>query len=534
MYKNVPIQKAIHMTGKKPIGIRWIDTSKGDQANPEYRSRLVAKEIKRHSMEEMFAATPPLEAKKILFSLAMQRSQDKKSPLKLLVVDVRRAYFHARARRPVFVELPEEDAEEGMCGELLQSMYGTRDAASNWEQAYTDALISEGWTPGVTTPCVFTHPCGAKLVVHGDEFTFLGTDDMLDYCKKVMEAHFEVKVRGKLGPERGDDKCIRILNSILTWSEHCLLYECDPRHAEILVKEVGMKVGEKGNVGTPGAKIEEEDTDKPLSADLATKYRSLAARANFMALDRADIQFATKELSRFMQSPTDKSWMASVRLAKYLRWRPGYVQRFEIQEWHGHINVYVGSDWAGEGSTRKSTSGGAICIGDHPVRIWASTQSVIALSSGEAKFYAIVRGASIGLGMQSLLDDSGERSRVKILTDATTGKSLAARRGLGKVRHIEVSELWIQQKVRDNKIELTKIKGTFNLADLFTKHVDRAKLDQMVEALGGVHMAGRSEIAPDLDVLVDASLNTEILSYLHLKHYDLNASVETHIMHEDP
>ena len=46
-------------------------------------------------------------------------------------IDVRRAYFHARARRDVFVELPEEDAEPGMCGKLLKSLYGTRDAAQN-------------------------------------------------------------------------------------------------------------------------------------------------------------------------------------------------------------------------------------------------------------------------------------------------------------------------------------------------------------------------------------------------------------------
>ena len=98
--------------------------------------------------------------------------------------------------------------------------------------------------------------------------------------------------------------------------------------------------------------------------------------------------------------------------------------------------MYVDSDWAGDGSTRKSTSGGAACLNDHPVKTWASTQNVIALSTGEAEFYAIVKGASIGLGMKSLLEDLGEQVRVRVITDATTGKSLAGRNGLGKVRHI--------------------------------------------------------------------------------------------------
>ena len=50
--------------GKDPIGTRWIDVNKGDDDNPEYRSRLVAQEIKRDNREDLFAATPPLEAKK--------------------------------------------------------------------------------------------------------------------------------------------------------------------------------------------------------------------------------------------------------------------------------------------------------------------------------------------------------------------------------------------------------------------------------------------------------------------------------------
>ena len=92
----------------------------------------------------------------------MSEAQHKGSPLKPRFTAVRRAYVHARARRLVFVKLPEEDAEDGMCGEFVKSMYGTRDAASNWEQEFTDVLIANGWTPGVTAPCAFTHPCGGQ------------------------------------------------------------------------------------------------------------------------------------------------------------------------------------------------------------------------------------------------------------------------------------------------------------------------------------------------------------------------------------
>ncbi len=52
------------------------------------------------------------------------------------LIDVRRAHFHAEARRQVYVELPGEDFEPGMCARLNKAMYGTRDAANKWEHAY--------------------------------------------------------------------------------------------------------------------------------------------------------------------------------------------------------------------------------------------------------------------------------------------------------------------------------------------------------------------------------------------------------------
>ena len=73
-----------------------MDINKGDEDSPEYRSRLVAKEIKRDRNQDLFAATPPLEAKKILLSMAMtegigfKRGQERHG-MQLDFIDVRRA-----------------------------------------------------------------------------------------------------------------------------------------------------------------------------------------------------------------------------------------------------------------------------------------------------------------------------------------------------------------------------------------------------------------------------------------------------------
>ena len=97
---------------------------------------------------------------------------------------------------------------------------------------------------------------------------------------------------------------------------------------------------------------------------------------------------------------------------------------------------------------------------------------MIALSSGEAEYYGIVKGSSTGLGMASVLQGLGHPVKVTVYTDSSAAKSLASRKGLGKARHIEVNLLWVQQKVSEGLLELRKVKGTENISDALTKHLD--------------------------------------------------------------
>ena len=500
VYTKVPLEDAYHFTGKGPIGTMWIDVNKGDDLEPEYRCRLVAKEIKRKHDDAFVAATPPLEGNQLLFSLATTGTKGSADPLKLLFIDVKRAYFYARSKRPVFVQLPDEDYEEGHCGRLERSMYGTRDAASNWEAEYTKGLIADGFVPGVASPCAFYHPAlDVRCVVHGDDFTFLGTDSSLNEVQRCMSSRYEVKVRGRLGPSPKDDKSIRILNRVLEWTPQGLVYEADQRHSEIIIEQLGLN-HTNGTVTTPGAKMikSDNDDDDLLEPQMATKYRALVARANFVASDRPDVQFAVKELAKDMANPKQSSWVALSRLGKYLKKRPRCTINYKYQPASSTIHISTDADWAGDKVNRKSTSGGVIQLGSHLIKSWSSTQNVIALSSGESEFYAIVKGASQGLGVRSLLRDLGVDVHLKLLTDASTGRAIASRRGLGKVRHIEVSHLWIQERVNTGDIEIQKIKNSFNPSDILTKHLAEMTMLECLHFLDVDFLDGRHPLAPQL------------------------------------
>ncbi len=401
VWLKVPKAHARAEGGRPPISVRWVDVNKGDDVQPNYRSRLVARQLKAmdSSGQSFFAPAPPLEALRTVLSLAAtsvgkrRPNWDPESPKRtqISLVDVKRAYFNAEVDPrdpPTFVELPKEDDDHGlMCARLLMHMYGTRPAADGWQEEYSTLLVSLGFRQGDACPNVFHHRArGIVTSVHGDDFTSTGPCDELNWFEAAVQEKYELDVGPRLGPGKDDAKEGRVLNRVVRWCEDSIEYECDPRQVERLVVECGME-GAKPVV-TPGVKptfreLEEEGDDLP--SHLTTAFRGAAARGNYLASDRLDVQFACKEVCRWMAHPTLHSWKALKRICRYLNRAPRLVYVFKRQSVDS-VDVYTDTYWAGCPKTRKSASGGCVMLGGHAIKDWSSTQTSISLSSGEAEF----------------------------------------------------------------------------------------------------------------------------------------------------
>ena len=135
-------------------------------------------------------------------------------------------------------------------------------------------------------------------------------------------------------------------------------------------------------------------------------------------------------------------------------------------------------------------------LGTCSVKSWASTQALISLSSGEAEYYGVVKAASVGLGIKSMLNDSGFKLELEVLTDASAAEGIASKRGLGKTRHVAVHFLWVQERVRSGDLTVSKVWGGDNPADLLTKYLTRDKMDRCMVTFNLEYMDGRSAIAP--------------------------------------
>ena len=189
-------------------------------------------------------------------------------------------------------------------------------------------------------------------MVHGGDFIAVGPDPHLENVKATLSDKYKIKIE-QLGHGEGKNAEIRILNKVVRMTEAGIELEADPRHAELVIKELGLESARPSLV--PGSKTEgktsatadvprkrasqaridveggidsvqsatksmngenwdsefageleintTEDGDTELNADDARSYRAIAARLNYISPDRPDIGYAVKESARNMSKP---------------------------------------------------------------------------------------------------------------------------------------------------------------------------------------------------------------------------------------
>ena len=152
------------------------------------------------------------------------------------------------------------------------------------------------------------------------------------------------------------------------------------------------------------------------------------------------------------------------------------------------IRVYVDTDHAGCAVTRRSTTGMVLMLGTHTVKTACNLQSTIALSSGESEWYGLVKGSAVGLGFQSLMADWNISLSLEVLSDSSAARGFSSRKGLGKMRHIQTRNLWVQERVHEGHLKVVAIKGTQNPADVLTKPVSGQLRKKHLERLGFVYV----------------------------------------------
>ena len=140
---------------------------------------------------------------------------------------------------------------------------------------------------------------------------------------------------------------------------------------------------------------------------------------------------------------------------------------------------------------------------------WSKTQPTIALSPGEAELAALVKSTSEGLGVIAAMEEWGIEVDLVVKSDAVAAIGMVKRQGLGRIRHLAVADLWIQQKSKEGSVHYVKLDGSKNTSDILTKPVDAEILGRHMQGLGFEFREGRNVLTPDFN-LEDKGLMEEM------------------------
>ena len=459
--------------GAKVLGVRWVDIWK----NGKVRSRLVCQDFnpaKGKKCDEMFAATPPLVVSRWLTSLAASQGAHGPGKKQLMALDFSKAFLYGDVQREIYVELPDEDGRKlsgDFVGLLSKSMYGLRDAPQVWQGVVETMLLECGFKKILCTQCTYYQPDWDMYVVaHVDDFLILGERECMDKFVGGLQSDGYECTCDILGNRSDEVKSLKFLGRQIHLREDGIEWEGDSRHAEAYLTKLaaafssgslevtsGMRAVNTPGVKRPDEEFAENGIEQQLDKEASRAYRGLAALANFMAQDGPDIGFATKEISKAMASPCEGDVPQLKRLGRYLIKYPrrGYLYRWQTQP--KVLSGYSDSDWGGDRGSRRSTSGGCLMAGMHLLTQWSRTQHVISLSSAEAELHALCTCATEGLALRNICVEMGLEVYFELLTDSSAAKGIVMRQGAGKVKHLDIKSLWIQERESVGDLKVLKV-----------------------------------------------------------------------------
>ena len=252
-------------------------------------------------------------------------------------------------------------------------------------------------------------------------------------------------------PGQGDVREVVCLNRVFRWclpmsgGAEAIEMEADARRVEILIHQLNLRSAK--SLATPGVKSTSSDIGPALPLEKHTPFRSMCMRASNLAKDRPDVRFAGKEIARLMSESCEAGWEKLKWLGRYLAGVPRLVQRMERQNPPRCVLALSESDHAGCPRTRRSTTCNVLMHGDHFLKMICSTQVPIVLSSGESEWYAFTHAGCAVIGLKNPCCDMGRGLAAHMAGDASAASGIGARRGVGKIRHLETRTLWLQKHI---------------------------------------------------------------------------------------
>ena len=240
-------------------------------------------------------------------------------------------------------------------------------------------------------------------------------------------------------------------------------------------------------------------------------YRKCMGVLLYVSSDYPAAQFAIKALSSLCGKPNEGAWKCLRHLVNYMFYHDNHISCLKTEgkgvglvvrdEAHA-VEVFADADWAGNKSSRKSTTAGCIAFNGMMIHSFSRSQSCVSLSSGESEYVACVSAVCDGILLRAALQHVlQEDVSMHVFTDSSAARGIMSRQGCGRLRHISGRLLWLQDFLfKWKKASLHAVPTSTNPADLFTKSLSGTRIRCLSNIIGvrdasdGFSLVGAAEL----------------------------------------
>ncbi|CAI7891070.1 unnamed protein product [Closterium sp. NIES-54] len=470
VYELVPMPPGAYL-----VGSHWVFKKKlGPNGEVErYKARLVTQGYTQKEglhYNETFA--PVAKSATLRTLLALAGALD----LEVEQLDVKTAFLYGRLKEEVYMKQPPGfDDDSGRVCKLKRTIYGLKQSPRAWYTRIVEHLLSLGFVRSECDHALYVLNKDEKKIV-----LLLYVDDLLLVSdSKTLVADMKTKLAAEFS--------MRDLGAV----SHCLWMHIDRdrgnktlalhqhKYLESVVDRFGMIEGQPTptpmEAGFHPLAVSDEN---PMDPESAKAFHSVVGSCMYAAVStRPDLSFPVGVLGRVVSNPMVEHVRASRRLLRYIKGTTRMGLHYEKEP--VVLQGYTDADWAGDPSTRQSTSGYIFTLVGGAISWQSKRQNLIALSSTEAEYVALTRGGTEAVWLRRLLAELGHQQEgpTPIYVDNQGAIGLAKNSVLhGRTKHIQIRHQFIRKLVEDNEVELRYIKTKSQPAGFLTKPLHRDPL----------------------------------------------------------
>lgn len=462
---------------KTAIDCKWVYKIKtrSDGSVERYKARVVAKGYHQEygiDYEETFAPVARLTTVRSLLAIAAAKRWQ------LFQMDVKNAFLNGNLQEEVYMRPPPGyDHPPNKVCRLRKALYGLKQAPRAWFAKFSSTIHRFGFRSSPYDHALFirrTSKGYVILLLYVDDMIITGDDlQEIQDLKRRLNKEFEMKDLGLLNYFLGLE--------VTSNSKGYFLSQA--KYASDLVSRAGLTDNKIASSPLEvNAKFSLTD-GSPLPD--ATLYRQLVGSLVYLTVTRPDIAHAVHVVSQFLAAPRTTHYAAVLRILRYVKGTIFQGLHFPFNS-PLELKAYSDSDWAGDPTDRRSTTGYCFFLGDSLISWRSKKQTVVARSSTEAEYRALADTTSELVWLRWLLEDLGitQHSPTVIYCDNRSAVQIAHNDVFHeRTKHIEVDCHFVRQHLLKQDLSLSSVSSSEQTADIFTKSLLPGRFHYLVSKL---------------------------------------------------